>query len=447
MSKALPLLVALMISIGSLTSCARGSNSKPPDNTAQATEFVNLLVKSDFAGARDGFDDTMKSAMSEDQLKQLWQSLVQQYGPFQKILGTKAEKTGGFNMVYVTCKFEKQDLAFKVVYDSSGQIGGLWIVPPQPTADYEPPSYTRPESFHEKQVTVDSGEWKLPGMLTIPNGKGLFPAVVLVHGSGPNDCDETIIGNKPFKDIAWGLASQGIAVLRYDKRTKVYGAKLASIKNFTVEHESIDDALAAVSLLRHTEEIDSRHIFVLGHSLGGYLAPRIGKADPGIAGLISLAGTARPLGDVMVEQIKYIASLGDSLSKDQKKQIADIEKQAARIKSGDYNASTPNGELFNVPASYWLDLRDYNPPALAKTLKQPILVLQGGRDYQVTKTDFDLWKKELSGKNNVVFHFYPSMSHLFIEGTGTPKPGDYEVAGHVSKTVIDDITKWIKSCH
>src|SRR5206468_3319025 len=116
-----------------------------------------------------------------------------------------------------------------------------------------------------------------------------FPGVVLVHGSGAGDRDETMAPpsapSKPFRDLAWGLAQQGIVVLRYDKRARVQPAWYAG-KNFTVYDEAIDDALSALTLLRQQPEVDGRHTYQLGHSLGAMLAPRIGKADGKVAGII-----------------------------------------------------------------------------------------------------------------------------------------------------------------
>ena len=197
----------------------------------------------------------MKAAAPASKLEELWGSLQKQVGAFQQQTGVHTDRMQGYDVVFVTCQFEQSLLDVKVVFDASGQIAGLFFLPALPSHTFEPPAYAKADSFQEQDVTVGSGEWALPGTLTLPVGEGPFPAVVLVHGSGPNDRDETIGPNKPFRDLAWGLASQGIAVLRYEKRTKQYPEKMAAIQDtLTVKEETVDDALAAVELLRQTAE-------------------------------------------------------------------------------------------------------------------------------------------------------------------------------------------------
>jgi uncharacterized protein len=269
---------------------------------------------------------------------------------------------------------------------------------------------------------------------------------VLVHGSGPNDRDETLGPNKPFCDLAQGLASRGIAVLRYDKRTKVYAAKLASLADtLTVKEEVIDDALAAVEVLRHIKGIDPQRVYVLGHSLGGMLVPRIGQADGNIAGLIVMAGPTRPLEDLVLDQTTYLASLGGAPTAEAKQQLDEIRRQAANVKSPKLSATTPAAEALGVPGSYWLDLRGYQPAQAAKLLTQPLLILQGGRDYQVTLVEYDGWRKALEGRKNASFKLYPKLNHLFMEGEGQSTPQEYDMRGPVPGYVIDDLAAWIKA--
>lgn len=156
---------------------------------------------------------------------------------------------------------------------------------------------------------------------------------MLVHGSGPNDRDETLGPNKPFRDLTRGLAFKGIAVLRYDKRTKVHGARMAKGTNMTVKEETIDDALAAVNVLRGSSSVDRNRIFVLSHSLGGMLIPRIGQADSKIAGLIVFAGATRPLEDTLLEQVTYIASLKGTLTAEDKKELEKLKAEVATTRS------------------------------------------------------------------------------------------------------------------
>lgn len=418
--------------------------SNQDDLVPAARAFVELLVKKDFANAVATFDDTMKTAMPEAKLQETWNAVVAQVGAFKQIVKTRTEKRGAYTIVFVTSEFQNAALDIKVVFDQSKRIAGLFFAPVT-NVDYAPPPYIKTDSFREKEITVGAGEWTLPATLTTPVGPGPFPAVVLVHGSGPNDRDETIGPNKPFKDLAGGLASRGIAVLRYEKRTKQYGAKLSSIRNFTVKDEVLDDALAAIELLRKTEGIDAKRIFVLGHSLGGMLIPRIGQLDRNLAGLIALAGATRSLEDVIPEQLAYIFSLDGSVSAEEQKQIDQAKEQAAKVKALKPEEANSTAVLFSAPVSYWLDLRGYNPPETAKELKQPLLILQGERDYQVTMEDFKRWNTALSGKSNVTFKSYPSLNHLFISGTGRSTPSEYDRAGHVDERVVEDIAAWIKT--
>jgi len=433
--------VVLLILV--FTATVQTALSQAQDEVADARAFIELLVNKKFATAVEQFDNTMKAALPEAKLAETWTSVVTQAGPFKQAGSGRAEKRGEFTVAIITCDFQNVAVDVSVVFDQQKRVAGLFFAPAK-KADYAAPAYAKADAFREKEITVGTGEWALPGTLTIPVGAGPFPAVVLVHGSGPNDRDETIGPNKPFKDLALGLASKGVAVLRYEKRTKQYGPKMVSIPNLTAKEEVVDDALAAVELLRKTEGIDAKRIFVLGHSLGGMLMPRIGRLDPNLAGLIALAGATRALEDVIPEQLTYIFSLDGTVSPEEQKQIDAAKEQAAKVKAlkaEDASSTTP---IFGVPVSYWLDLRGYDPAESAKSLKQPLLILQGERDYQVTMEDFKRWNAALAGKSNVTLKSYPGLNHLFIAGTSRSTPLEYDQPGHVDERVIDDIAGWIK---
>ena len=431
--------------VASMAASVFGQNQT--DNSARAKSFIDALAKKDFAAAENYFNNEVKSKISADKLAEIWNSLSAQVGDFKSQGSVSTKKAENLEVIVTICEFEKASLDITTSFDEQGKIAGLFFAPSKTdakTAAYETPNYANPNLFEEKEVTIGAGEWALPATLTMPKGKTDVPAVVLVHGSGPNDRDETIGGNKVFKDLAWGLASKGIAVLRYDKRTLVYGQKLAAIKNFTVNDETVDDAILAVELLRRTPNVDAKKIFVLGHSLGGMLIPRIGARDKNIAGLIVFAGTARSLEDVFVEQNNYLASLAGTTSEEMRARLDALKQLAEKTKNLKSTDAPDTPTLLNLPVSYWVDLNNYNPPKTAEALKQPMLILQGENDYQVTMKDFGLWKGALQSRKNVTFKSYPKLMHLFMETTGAkPSPKDYEQIGHVNAQVVGDIADWI----
>jgi dienelactone hydrolase len=307
-----------------------------------------------------------------------------------------------------------------------------------PAVPWERPAYSKPDSFRERDVTIGDDQWKLPGTLTLPVGNGPFPAIVLVHGSGPNDRDETLGPNKVFKDLAEGLASRGIVVLRYEKRTRQYQVKMAALQNMTVMDETVDDAVRAAAVLRAQPEVDARRIFLLGHSLGGNLAPRIAEEDGKLAGLVILAGNVTPIEDAIVEQSQYLGATDSELKL--------LHAQAAKVKAletGDEDGPPVSVGPVTVPPSYWLDLKAYDVSATAKKLTVPMLILQGERDYQVTMKDFALWKSAVGSRKNVTLRSYPALNHLFIAGEGKILPEEYSKPGHVAPETIDDIAKFL----
>jgi len=417
-----------------------------PEPPGQRLETAKSLVADMASGRFDKavapFDQTMWRALPADKLKEVWEGLTKRYGPLQKAAETRTEKTGQYNLVFVTCEFQHGQVDAQVVFSSADKVAGLFFVP---AGKYKPPAYADSAKFAEEEVRIGKGWWTLPGTLSLPNASRSCAAVVLVHGSGPNDRDETIGPNKPFCDLAHGLASRGIAVLRFEKRTKEYPLLMTlSLNNLTVKEETIDDAAAAIELLAARKEIDPKRIFVLGHSLGGMLLPRISKSSPNVAGFISLAGSTRPLEDHFLEQTRYLLALEGESSEESQKKIREIEQQVAKVKALRPSADTSSTTLLlGAPAKYWLDLQGYDPAGEAKNIKKPMLILQGERDYQVTMQDFAGWKKALSRRSDVAFISYPALNHLFIAGEGKSSAAEYLTPGNVAKSVIDDLAKWI----
>lgn len=416
------------------------------DLVKKAKQFVAMLQEQDYEGAAATFDEKMTKLMSPSRLKGTWEELLSNLGPLKAIMAAKKEKIKNFDMVILLGKFEKTAFDIKLVFDKKQRVSGLFFAPAKTKVRYSKPPYVQQNKFKEREVTVDVGGWPLPGTLTVPKGTGPFPALVLVHGSGPNDRDETLGPNKPFRDIAWGLASQGIIVLRYDKRTMVHGAKvMKQIGSFTADDIVVDDAVAAAKLLINTPDVDGQKVYLLGHSLGGMMAPRIATRAPFLAGIIILAGLARDLADTLLDQYTYIFNLDGAISPPEQQKLDEVNSTISKIKNLTPKDSGASEILIMGCADFWLDLRKYDPPRVAKTLDMKILVLQGGRDYQVTNDDWRLWATALSGKQNVRARKYGKLNHLFFEGYGPCTPNEYQTQRNVEPYVIKDIASWILS--
>ncbi len=427
---------------------ASPSVTAPPSDAASiGRAYIEALSREDWAGAAAMEDSIMASAAGPAQLQQIMAGLATQYGAYQSIGNVTSTAQGPSTVVAVGVLFANATLTLNVSVDSDGKVAGLHVGAVA-VASTSPAPYVKPSSFTETDVTVGSPPWALPGTFTMPTGSGPFPAVVLVAGSGPADRDESYGPNKPFRDIAWGLASSGVAVLRYDKRTFVYGAQMAGDTSITVRQETTDDAETAVAMLRTTPNIDPARVFLIGHSLGAYLAPRMAAEIPGqLAGIAMLEAPSTPIPQLMLVQTRYLASLqAGSPSPEAEQQIATLEKQVNLAESPDLSPSTPASELpGGIPASYWLDLQSYHPLAVAAGLVIPMFLSQGTRDYQVPPSELAPWRQALDGRSDVTFKTYPAMDHLLLDGSGPATPAEYGTPGHVDPRLVADLVGWVTS--
>jgi len=381
---------------------------QPPDFEAKA----KALITSVFVGDVDAATAMLTPPPPANALKQVRDQLTGQLGSFKSITSIRFESAQGLQIATVSCAFDKSNLNLMVAFNATGNIVGFRVAPGL-TPAWSPPPYVDLQKFDEKALTLGSAPWQLPATLTLPKGTGPFPVVVLVHGSGPGDEDETIGAEKPFKDIAWGLASNGVAVLRYKKRTLVHGAQMSK-GTYTVMDETVDDARAAVAMLGKMDGIDSKRIIVLGHSLGGMLGPRI-TMNTAAAGLVIMAGSTRPLEELLVDQLEYLSRAGFA------PQSTVEAARRSRKEVQDPNLSPTSMVSFSgaqIPGSYWLDLRAYDAAATAATLKIPMLIIRGDRDYQVSAADDDGWKKTLKDRNDLTFKLYQGFESRLCKGNG-----------------------------
>ncbi|MHB8295611.1 MAG: alpha/beta hydrolase family protein [Acidimicrobiales bacterium] len=453
--------IGVVLAMGA-TACG-STAARQPATTALTTVVLSRSslarqLSADFAHGRDmaierHFDPAMQSGLPASQLPGLWAQLTAKEGSFQGLGAAQEKAVSGGVVVVVGMSFSHGRVGLEWSFDSTGAVNGLHLVgPPASSApsSWSAPAYDHAGSFVSRPVQLGRGVLQVPGTLDMPKGAGPFPGVVLVAGSGPANENEQIGGGpeEPFRDLAVGLASQGIAVLRYDKPTYAHPAAMKAHygASITAKVTDIADAEAAARLLMATPGVDAHRVVLAGHSLGAALAPRIAAHVAGLAGLVLLAAPARPLQDYLVPQTRYLLSLQGPLTAAGKAQLQRLRSEVAQVDSPTLSSATPSSRLpFGLPASYWLYIRDYRGPQAAAALHLPMLILQGGSDYQVPPSDLASWKAALASHSNVTVRLLAKLDHLFVHVNGPSTPAGYMAPGHVAASVITDIATWVKN--
>ena len=301
----------------------------------------------------------------------------------------------------------------------------------------------------EEKIVIGKGtEFPLNGILTLPeNAEKPVPAVVFVHGSGSSNMDEKVMKLTPFKDLAKGLAMHGIASVRYDKRSFAHGRKMLKAGSITVKEEVIEDAVAAANLLKNDERIDSEKVFIIGHSMGAMLAPRIDAEGGNFKGLILMAGTLAKLEEVLFRQLD---EMKNGKSKIMSWVASAQDKKFRKSFEGLYSLSDEEAKkrkyAGGVDLYYFKEMGLHPAEKYLENIEKPVLVMQGSKDLQVSKKDFEGYKKLLGDKENVSFKLYEGLNHCFVPALYddiSKATKEFSVERHIGENVILDIAGWI----
>lgn len=403
--------------------------------------FVNKFTEKKHKSAHKMLTKDMKKLVSPMQMKLIWNSSQKQFGKYQKVVYLSTQEKEGNQVSEYDLVLEKARFIMEVSENQEGKISGFFLKP----GGYKLPPYAAGARFGKENIKINSGNYTLPGEILLPLNVSKPPLAILVHGSGPNDRDETMGPNKVFYDIALGLAGQGIATLRYEKRTKIYDSIFDHIQ-FGLWEETIEDAILAVELAKKSDLIDTSQVYIIGHSLGAMVGPYIGNHSSA-NGVIMLAGPCRSLADLIADQTEYMLTLDGKKSRKDRKQINKVNERRTKIKNGEFSETDSNTNLLGYwPGKYWKTESVYMPMPQIDSLNKPLLILQGDRDFQVDPVkDYVPLMEKCSQRAACEAKLFPNLNHMFISGTGKPNPSEYFKPGNVEESVILYMADWIKS--
>jgi uncharacterized protein len=429
-----------------------GIQAQSKENIQIVKDAIQLNAELEFKALVKLFDTTgRKRPVEPFMLHSVWASFREQYGEFKKSTQKKFYTKKDVEYIIEELEFDSGYVEIKFSFSNNHKISSYLLGKSISKAElllqqkYRTPAYANSKSVTAKAVTFGTAPFIMNSELVLPkhlktNDK--IAAIVLVHGSGAGDMNEMNGPQQPFRDIAYGLAAKGFAVIRYDKRTLTYASECAEDKNFTVNQETVIDAVEAVKFLRTQPNIDPTKIVVLGHSLGGMMMPRIAALDSALAGVIFMAAPAKSFADEIIGQMDYLATLFP----EKKDEYAKGKEEFVRLKTKWYDSATnPRFLPFGCGPIYWMDLDTYNQTEEAKKIAVPMLFLQGESDYQVTVDDYKIWQNALKDNSKVTFRLFSSLSHNLITCAGKPSPDDYKTPANVSPQVIDAIVSWLKT--
>ena len=414
-----------------------------------AQTLVQKLYDGEYEAVFDASaPDLQEAIVSADGYAAVMAQIGQLYGALEAITGSSMMETQGYYVASVVCIHANAEITYQVVLDADGLLKGLTL---SDVKEKTAPSAVDESMFTAEPVTLREGEADATdGMLTLPKGEDPFPAVIMMQGSGPSDMNETAYGIAVFRDLAEGLAAAGVASIRYDKYTyahqDILAADLDLAASFTVNEEYILDARAALELLQNDPRIGD--IYLLGHSQGAMLGPRVMEAlgVDNIAGAVLLAGS--PLHFWELQYHQNLAVISTLAQGDQAIALEAIGEMAADAKT--LRALSPEElkqtTLFGVPAYYQADEMSVDAAQTAIALGKPLFIAQGAKDWQVTPADgIEAWQEALSGSAFAAYKLYPDVNHMLVdmEGEPTGTTADYVAGSHVKQELIDDIAAWV----
>ena len=429
-----------------LLSIEKAQNPDNSDILSMGQSFAIDILTEDFERLDRIYlySEEMKEIITLDETRKEIVFHNMDLGEVEKISEAYTYNFGSNKHVMVPVESNIYKLNIMISFNHNNEIIGFSYEEYQ--EDSSNKSRTIPTDITEEDFSFFADGLVINGTLTTPNviedemNIENYPLVILVHGFGPSDRDSSIFENKPFQDMAWGLAQSGIATYRYDKRTYINEDVIDS-QAFTVYDETINDAIAASSMAKELKNVDQSRVYILGASQGGYLLPRIAAGVPEAAGYIFVSSPAQNRKNYLKERYEYLAMEDGQISI---KEHTAINQVSAEIDLLEMPNEIPSDQkVLGFHKNYWIDLNRYNPITEANRITDPVLVLQGERDYQTTIKQYNFWLDAFNEAENWTFKSYPDLNHFMMKGEGNSYSSEYREKNYVDEQVIQDIANFI----
>lgn len=407
-------------------------------------QIVNYFKNQQFQKISDARDTSYLMNFNAITFEGDWKELIGTYGEMESARPIFYSNYQGSRFISYKIKFESLPYVLNLGFNPENKM--LMIAFMQAHKVYVSPEYVDVSKYTERHFKINNGIFELPSIFTAPNTPGKHPLVIILPESGPTDRDGSYGENRPYRDLAGAMASNGFCTFRFDKRSLHYGNVLLSAKaayeSYTCREEYLDDLYKAMDTLLSFAEVDLNRIYLVGHGQGGMLLPLVAKERKEVRGIAMLGTNYKRMQEMMMDQYDYLAKVSPN------KTGEFMEQKIKALHSMDkkLNPLTEHYKMpYEVQASYWIWLNKYPHVDIAKKLKKPILILHGDRDYQVNMKNLEGWKKDLGKLPNVTIKNYPKLNHLFYSGGAESTYSEYFMIGNIPDYFVKDLIDWLSA--
>lgn len=427
--------------------------SQDPD-VARIVRWLRLLNERNAVSVVRDFSPDLRAVMPAPLLQLTWDRQVRKDGQFEHVLHSEARREHTDRVIYLRCAFSQSvhEVVLEIRLDAGCRIRGFFgyaLTHNTAFTRARIPPYVHPNYFTEDEVVVGREPWAVAGTLTRPVWEGPFPGVVLVNThahrrNGPFNM---------FRDLAWGLATQGVMVLRYDHTLSVHPERDGqrghpehdgheAAPPMTVRADALDDASAALQILR-ADPASNGQLFAVGHGLGGYLLPRLAHQYGGPLGLVSLFGHVRPPWEVLAEDVARAAE--PSGPEGLQELVPFLQDALHRIRHGLYR---DDERVAGMSGRYWTDLREHHG-LYTVGHQTPVFVIHGQDDPTGGgMAEFERVKQRLETHPRATLSLYRGLNFWLkpLEQEYDPRPGVYRAQQQpVDQRLIDHLGRWIRT--